>query len=310
MKEIIGRAYQERAPLRKMLPLVELGAAVLAGILLLGLPRFGSEWTSVGERQEIAISGLTRLGGGDREFMIVHDNKRPAENRLASIVLGSTVQYQPIAWPSGYAVPIDLEAISPLPGSSTQFLVATSGGTVTLLEIAAGRAELRGAFTLPERPGLPNIEGFSVQRIGSTLVAVWGHRGAGQEAGRLFWGRFEREPLAVVDVAHHDIRVPYPLTLNPNTRHISDLKVDGDGGVWISAANDPGDDGPFQSAVYEVGTLAVTPAGVTFSEAERLAPLRTFSRKIEAIELSADGRKVIVGTDDERGGGAIAFVQR
>jgi hypothetical protein len=149
-----------------------------------------------------------------------------------------------------------------------------------------------------------------VQRVGSALVAVWGQRGAGVEAGRLFWGRFELEPLAVRDVAQAEIKVPYPMESNPNTRHISDLEVAPDGEVWISATNDPGDDGPFESALYSVGTLAVHDANITFTRAESLTPLRKFSRKVEAIELSADGRQVIVGTDDERDGGAVAFVDR
>jgi len=310
MKETTGRAYQEGAPLRKTVPFVELGVVVLVALLLLGIPRLPSDWTSIGEQQVLAISGLTRMSGNPREFLVVHDNKRPAEHRLATIVIDATVQYRPIAWPSGYALPIDLEALSPLPGSPTQFLVATSGGTVTLLDIRDGRAELRSAFTLPERPGLPNFEGLSVQQIGSTLVAAWGQRGAGAEAGRLFWGRFELEPMAVRDVAQAEIRVPYPLESNPNTRHISDLEITREGEVWISATNDPGDDGPFESAVYSVGRLVASDAAITFTRAESLTPFRKFSRKVEAIELSSDGRQVIVGTDDERNGGAVASFAR
>lgn len=309
MKETTGRAYQEGAPLRKTVPFLELGIAMLVAVVLLGVPRLTSDWISIGQRQELAISGMTRLAG-EREFLIVHDNKRPGEQRLAIITLGAAVQYQPIAWPAGYALPIDLEAVTPLPGSSTLFLVATSGGTVSLLEIDRGQAALRGAFTLPERPGLPNFEGFSVQRIGATLIAAWGQRGAGPESGRLFWGRFEVEPLAVHDVSHSDLSVPYPLQTNPNTRHISDLRVATDGEVWISATNDPGDFGPFQSAVYSVGRLTVQGDRIALTRDDSLAPLRTFSRKVEAIELSADGRELIVGTDDERDGGAVTSFAR
>jgi hypothetical protein len=241
---------------------------------------------------------------------VVHDNKLPGEARLGRITLGASPRYDPIPWPRDFAVPIDLEAISAIPGEPGLYLVTTSGGTATLLHLDGDRITVRGATTLPDRPALPNFEGLSVQQVGTRLVVAWGHRGAGAQPGRLFWGSLTLDPLDINEAGATEIRVPFPTPSSPNTRHISDLKIDRDGRLWLSAANDPGDAGPFESAVYDAGVFSSAETGVAFTPRTPLQPFRTFKRKVEAIDTTDDGRHLVLGTDDEWEGAAIARIDR
>lgn len=284
-------------------------AAVIA--LLAATPRLAADWVSIGRAQTRNVSGLAPVPGpGEPRFLVVHDNKLPNEERLALVTLGSSQRYTPVPWPAGYALPIDLEAISAIPGSPRLYLTATSAGSISLLELTGDRVTLRAAATLPSRPGLPNFEGLSVQRIGTALVVAWGHRGAGPEAGRLYWGVLDLETLAVREVAIADVRVPFPSARNPNTRHISDLRVARDGRVLITSASDPGDDGPYASAMYDVGTLAAAGGRVVLRRTSTLMPLHRVNRKLEALELTANDTQIVFGTDDEHGGGALLQVPR
>ncbi len=104
-----------------------------------------------------------------------------------------------------------------------------------------------------------------------------------------------------------NLKVPFP---SANVRHISDIKVDSAGVVFISAASDPGDEGPFQSAVYIAGSLGYSGNKIVFKQNPQLVPLyRTNYHKIEALELvtGAEGG-VIVGTDDENFGSSVYIV--
>ena len=287
-------------------------APVVAVVLLACAAAPDSDWIDVGAGQQRTISGmaLVRGNGREAEFLIVHDNKQPGETRLALASFGDGVRYSAVPWPDGYALPVDLEAVTAVPDAPGLFVVATSGGTISVLHLDGTHAELRAAITLPDRPGVPNFEGFTLQRLDGALVAVWAQRGAGAAAGRLYWGRLTLDPLGVADVASEEIRVPYPPELDPNTRHISDLRVDRSGRLVIASAYDPGDAGPFESAVYEAGAFASAGGRVTYARPASLATLYRYKRKIEAIELVDDERTLALGTDDEFEGSAVLFAPR
>jgi hypothetical protein len=189
------RIHQDRAAFSTARLFNVLLTMLTAVTTAVAAPQVLSEWRDVGSSQRATISGMALVGrAADRlQFLIVHDNKQPGEHRLALITIGSPTSYTSIAWPAGYALPVDLEAVASVPGTPL-FAVATSGGTVSLLRLNGDRAELRAAFTLPRRPGLPAFEAFDVQMVGGIRLAVWGQRGAGTERGRLYWGRMELEP--------------------------------------------------------------------------------------------------------------------
>ncbi|MEH2082179.1 MAG: hypothetical protein V7K89_20040, partial [Nostoc sp.] len=104
-----------------------------------------------------------------------------------------------------------------------------------------------------------------------------------------------------------NLKVPFP---SGNVRHISDIKVDPVGIVYITSASDAGDDGPFQSAVYVAGYLGFRGNKIVWRQNSQFVPLyRSDYHKIEGMELvpGAEGG-VIVGTDDENLGSYVYIV--
>ena len=155
--------------------------------------------------------------------------------------------------------------------------------------------EVLKTFTLPESPGGNTYEGVALTTApGGGLTLAWSYRGDGPKPGVLNWQRFSVESGPTGPVQSAEIRVPYPTA---NVRHLADLRIDSAGIVYVVGAADPGDDGPFSSALYAVGTLSEK----GFVPNPDPTPLRRFPHhKVEAFEMlpGADGGFVF-GTDDE-----------
>ena len=107
----------------------------------------------------------------------------------------------------------------------------------------------------------PEIEAFDLQYVGPHLMAVWAGRGDGPTAAVLSWGKFDPWQRNVQEVQKAEFRTPWP---QQSARHISDLRVDANGNVLVVSTSDPGDDGPFESAVYVAGTLLADNGSVRF----------------------------------------------
>jgi hypothetical protein len=85
-------------------------------------------------------------------------------------------------------------------------------------------------------------------------------------------------------------------------RHISDLEITENHRVLVTSASDPGDDGPFDSAVYVAGRLG--PDGSLRLATSELT--RYPGHKIEALTcLTRSCDRILYGTDDEAAGGAV-----
>ena len=258
------------------------------------------------------VSGMAYVGidpeRGGEQFLVVHDNKKPAEPHAGIVTLRTgKARYTRLRWPEAAGVPVDLEAISPVPDAPGRFLALESGGRLFHVRFATGDAfEVLNRSKLPEVPDGANFEGLAVQKLGGRLVIVWGHRGDGKkEPGVLHWGTYDLPDDAVTKQGSASVLVPFPR--GKNTRHITDLRIDPGGTVWAGAASDPGDDGPFESAVYAIGALA-DDGGGNFRFQPNASPTRLwkFRRKVEALEL-VPGRRggVYFGSDDEKGGGWV-----
>ena len=243
--------------------------------------------------------------GNRAKFLIVHDNKKPGEARIAYVTLirdGNPV-YAELKWP-GEALPVDLESLSAIPGQPTLFLAGTSAGAVYVLEVKGEALAIKGEFPLPEIPEKSNFEGLTVQTFGSRSLMVWGHRGANPELARLHWCDFDIATLKPKGaVQKQEIQVPWPAA--EGARGISDLKLDRSGTLYLTAAADAGDDGPFQSVLYVGGAFQVT-GEATFRESNGTRLMWTDQHKIEAFDL-VPGKSggVVFGTDDENLGGYV-----
>ena len=247
-----------------------------------------------------------KVGPDSLVFLVAHDNKNPGEPRLGTVRVHSgspPLSYEPLSWPAGAEPPVDLEAICPVPTTRGSYLAMTSAGRLLHLRVA-GRdvPACSTSRSCRDSESLPNLEGFALRILDGITVAAWAERGNGDEPAVLYWGTYDPVADVVTLVDKVDVKVPFPATAT--TRHISDLRVDAGGVVWGTAASDPGDAGPYQSAFYELGMMRVDGGKVTFSPSPELTPRWKTNRKVEALELlPGDEGLVYFGADDENAGG-------
>jgi hypothetical protein len=271
-----------------------------------------------GPRQS-GYSGMARLGDGS--FVVTHDFKAgQAGPRLGVIAVSETSppSYSPVAW-DGDALPSDLEAICPLPGLANEFLALESGhkpggGRAFHLalsrEAGAWKMSLRGTHALP--PYVADVEGAACAAAkDGRLVLVLAERGGTKKNpnGRLRWGALRLGGGAGLDWPESnklDLKpFPDPGKGKLRWRGCTDLYLDDKGQLWAARGVDPGDAGPFRSAIYRVGRLAA-------DEPERPVVLEESPK----VEFFLDGFKVeglagpalkgsafSVATDDENFGG-------
>lgn len=284
---------------------------IVVALLLISQQVLAQTWQPVRGGITFGISGMSLLSqkSDSVDFLIVHDNKQQNQGRLAIISIKNqdSPVYFPIDWPSNAELPIDLEALTSIPGKNNSRFIAFSSagkGYDIQLDYTNKTISVIKVFQLANIPPDSNFEGFALQNIGNKLVAVWGHRGADKQPATLYWGLFDLANYQIIPLGSAQLRVPFPTT---NVRHISDIKLDAAGIVYITSASDTGDDGPFQSAVYVAGYLSLSGNKIIWKQNPQLFPLHRFNyHKIEAIELipGANGG-VVVGTDDENLGGYI-----
>ena len=268
------------------------------------------QWRPVSGERHKNISGMALIEHNNNQtsFLVVHDNKKKEQIHagIVTVTGNNAPQYTPLEW-LGNDIPVDLEAVTSVPNSPNNFMAFTSSGRVFHIKInrIAKTVEVIKSFDVPEIPAESDFEGFALQKIGSQLLAVWADRGLDAKPARVFWGNFNLQNHTFSEVGSTTFKVPYPIG---NTRHISDVKVDETGAVFVSSASDPGNDGPFSSAIYYAGLFKTgSNQSIAFIQPTALTRLYHFDyHKVEAIELvsGADGGFAF-GTDDENLGAAI-----
>lgn len=261
------------------------------------------------------ISGLVALESPDscRRFIAVHDFKKKGQPRLSILSMkpSANLRVEFLKWPERNVLPIDLEAITAIPSlSPSNVIVVASSGNAYHCEIDIDGLKVRVAkeFVLPNIRADLNLEGFSLQYFGEVLYGVWGHRGKDEEPGMLYWAQFRLDRYTFSDLDSSE--VVSPLVALKEIRHISDLRVDQNGSIFISSASDPGDDGPFSSELYLVGKFQFEDSRLTL---RRDGPPRLLARyphnKVEAIEIIPGAHKsIVVGSDDENHGAVVTII--
>lgn len=269
-----------------------------------------TDWYPVRGGITFGISGISLLEqhSNSLDLLIVHDNKQN-QGRLGIISIKgkNKVEYLPLNWQSGRELPIDLEAITSIPGKTkSHFIALSSSGKAYYikLEFSNNSISVISEFNLPAIIQGSNFEAFGLQYIDGKLVAIWADRGEGKKPAKVYWGVLDLAKSQINLIGSANLKVPFP---SGNVRHISDIKIDSVGIVYISSANDPGDDGPFQSAVYVAGYLGLYGDKIVWRQNPQFVPLYRFdTHKIEGIELIPGNEGgVIVGTDDENFGSYI-----
>ncbi|MEV8319141.1 hypothetical protein AB0Q95_33785 [Streptomyces sp. NPDC059900] len=270
-------------------------------------------WVQIGSDIKSGVSGLTvtSRSGGTLHTLVVRDNKKPGENRVAEATYrpGRAPEVSPITWRGG-PEPVDLEALDAVPGTSDEFVAVASRGLAYHVKLTdAGEAvEVLDIAPLPAIGTGDNFESFSLTSQNGKLAALWADRGAGKKRPSVVYSApFSFNSYGEAEfgkVKKSAFRAPYP---SGDVRHVSDIDVTKSGRVLVSSASDSGDDGPFDSAVSDAGKLSVSRAGaVRLSLAESPKLLEKFKgHKIEALHCLPGTHRAALGTDDENAGGSV-----
>ncbi|MEU6994531.1 hypothetical protein ABZ953_28220 [Streptomyces sp. NPDC046465] len=287
-------------------------AALLATAATASAPDGG--WQQAGDDITSGISGsaLTGRSAGATHAVVVRDNKKPGQNRVADLTYrpGRSATVEPLTWAGG-AEPIDLEAIEAVPGTSDEYVALASRGLVYHVKVKGSEAEVLDTSPLPAIAEGDDYESFALTARHGRLAAVWSDRGAGEDrparvhAAPFSFNKYGEADFGRVTTAR--FRAPYP---SGDVRHASDITVTDSGRLLISSASDAGDDGPFDSAVNDAGSLSVSRSGaVRLSLAKSPDVLRKFKgHKIEAMEYVPETKSLLLGTDDENAGAVVTTV--
>jgi hypothetical protein len=280
-------------------------------------PESESRWERLGDGITEGISGVALIEHDSAHTLLlaVHDNKSERQKRLSMIEHkpGKRAVWREVEWKSNLAPPddrppVDLEAICRIPGAKGEFVAGSSGGRLYRFRfvVESGEMKLIKTADLPGKARPPEIESFDLQTVGGKMLVSWAGRGNGNTPAILQWAEFDAETLMFGMPGKAEVRAVWPVN---HARHITDLRVTPEGSVFGVATSDPGNDGPFASALYLLGRIKSAGQRWEFIPANRPTRLHVSQRhKIEALELipgSPGG--FILGSDDENAGGAILF---
>ncbi len=306
----IGKLLRKRRFITFIITFI-ISLGIVLAFVMMPQPGLSQQWRPVRGGIAFGISGMSLVDqqSDSRSFLVVHDNKDKKSGRLAIITIKGeeSPQYFPVSWSSETPLPIDMESITAVPGGSElSYMAAASAGKVYHFRLGASKqnVSILKVFDFPNIAKGSNFEGFALQKITGQLLVVWAHRGQDKDPAVLYWGRLDLNTYQISQVASTQLKVPWPVSA---VRHISDLKVDPAGVLFISSAADNGDDGPFESAVYVAGAFGIGKQQITFQQNSQLVPLYRFKyNKVEAIELvPGQTGGAIFGSDDENMGGSV-----
>ena len=267
-----------------------------------------NKWRRVRKGASIQISGLAMIGGkpAGSAFLVVHDSKGEAEQKLAVLTVSSDqLGYKPIAWPDTDESPSDIEAIRAVPGTDDDYLVLTSSGVARHITVDPDKftMKVKSRFRLPGINIDANLEGLALHHTGKDLFIAWGHRGRTQEPGVIYWGIIDLSTQLVGQHGLFPFRVPWPK--RDEVRHIADMVIDKNGVLYVSSSSDPGKNGPFGSALYQAGAFSFRDGRALF-EPDIIRIYRTHRHKIEGIERVGNG--FALASDDENRGSAFLLL--
>jgi hypothetical protein len=265
------------------------GVVVATGAVVPATAAVGS-WTQVGAGSLNNVSGIAATASG---WLMIRDNKKAGQDRIA--LLDDTGHVTSLVWPGSQ--PTDLEAVDQLPGTPGGYAAVSSAGRGALLTISGTTVTVSGSFVLPNATS--GVEAFALTQIGTSTVAVWATRGSTTAPAKVSAATFTASTGAFGKVSTGKVTVPYPTA---SVRPVTDLKVVGSRLV-ISSASDPGANGPFTSAVYDVGAVSLTGGRAALHLASPESLGQFSGHKIEAIACS--GSTGILGSDDEKSGGWV-----
>lgn len=251
------------------------------------------------------LSGLACLPGGS--FLAVVDTKSNAPAEASRVIRIHLSENQPswepvsVDWPAPDGTSNDLEAVAAVPGTDSFLVVESSfreGRYGRIVQISADGEVLKSGH-LPA--DVENIEGVSVVGTGGGLTLLFGERGN----GTIRWADLDLSGPEIRLDEKGSVRFQVADPQGNGHRELTTLALDAAGHLYTASTVDPGDRGPFQSVVWEIGQVG--DGEVTLLPMpRRIADVP--DSKVEALVVcpGADGgEQLFLGTDDEDFGGAI-----
>ena len=267
------------------------------------LPPIDTRWQHISNKRELSISGISPTTEKEK-YLVVHDNKKKGQLRIGLIDLSADSLYAGLSWPTEN-LPIDLETLSDIPGLDNEYIAMGSWGFCywIKLDIQSNKIDLIKEFRIPDSGPPLNLESFLILRKNKKIYASWAHRGSDSEEAILFWGSISLfdEDITISLEDSVLINVPWPLVAK---RHMSDMDIDNNNILWASATSDPGDNGPYETAIYKLGSFSFKNENINFNVAESFPKQFVFANnKVEALTII--NNKIVFATDDENLGAAI-----
>ena len=272
---------------------------ILTLIFFIIFPK-NSDWRTIHNEREYSISGVSKFKDG---FLVVHDNKKKEQARISYI--NKELKIKDLVWPEK-KLPYDLEASIKVPGEKNRYILMESGGKCFEITIDPKdfRVDVIHTFTLPLIKSKMNLEGLTIYPSGQGLLFIYGDRGSDSRPSTLFTSFFNRKNKKFYDINQFTFDLPEP---KKHKRNISELAIDMNGNLWTVATSDPGNYGPFISALYQLGKIS--PAGLFKpNHPDLIRPIAIIKeQKVDALMFNKD--YLILMTDNENLGSKIKFMK-
>ena len=297
-------------------------------------------FSQVSNAQQLDYSDLAQID--DNHYLVVNDRKNPRDKgfRLGVLEIGKDglPDFVPVPvsdWKDRDGAPSDLEACCKIPSRGNEFLLAESGKYdgrfgrvfhVSLKYDDEGRPELEvlgvmeffGHVLNDEQNSYEgnNVAGMvAFEAFGKTVLA-YGERGGetstGTAVGTIHWGyidfsnhtfqRIGSSKLTRTSVLGKANQEATTSLRDCSALHLMARTNEGIP-VLSVASKDPGDDGPFNSVLYQAGHFRLNKNKkpmVSFHRANRPIRLAQFSGlKVEGVAKSGAGPNLAVVSDDE-----------
>ena len=259
-----------------------------------------NDWRKVHGSRQYSISGVAKFEKG---FLVVHDNKKKSQPRIS--YLDKSLKLRKLVWPEP-KLPYDLEALHKMPGFTNKFIAMESTGKAYIFYIDPFnfRIEIVQTFTLPGISNKMNLEGLAIYNSAQGQIFLYGDRGSNKRSSTLIVALYDPTNHNIFEVSKFEFELPVP---EKSKRNIADLTIDINGGVWTAATSDPGNNGPFKTAIYQVGQMNNT-GTFDFNHPSLLKPLMIIeNQKVEAMIF--DKGDLILMTDNENFGATFLRIK-
>ncbi|MFE9258255.1 hypothetical protein [Streptomyces sp. NPDC006879] len=275
-------------------------------------------------REFSGIAWLASTGNAEQPqetFLVCHDTRdNDAERDLPRLSIvrtpvntdGIIVKELDVKFPS---VPNDLESIARVPHRNEALLVESNAdGTDPDPTIYLARwdedlnVKIAGSVPWPATPEpLVNVEATGVATVRGRDYFVYAERAQGSDTTRINMTHLTITEDGGIRFGRKWTSVSFTAPNPPGARPASGLDIDNKGNLYISSAYDPGDLGPFDSAVYHAATVRTGgPLGARLQPVDPPLELaRSSGLKVEGVGLVDGALPIFISDDDEDYGGLL-----